>query len=171
MFDLVDRIRKFDPRKLTPTQIVLGVIGIIIVIAILNFVLQLANTLLPFAVVGLVAFFVYRLMNSRSPAEEKQDATADDTAQQQTAADSHDEDAFEAQRDEAMAREAQEAASRMSVAPKTNPDTGIEEADLDALLEKEQRLMDETKQVNDDVMAQLEARRKRLLKGDDGDAS
>lgn len=171
MFDLVDRIRKFDPRKLTPTQIVLGVIAFIVVIAILNFVLQLANTLLPFAVIGLVGFFVYRLMNSRSPAEEQQAAaTSDDTATQQQPDAVESQDDFEAQRDEAIAQDAREAASRMSVAPKTNPETGIEEADLDALLEKEQRLMDDTKQVNDDIMAQLEARRKRLLKDDDSDA-
>lgn len=161
MLEWLNRIRNFDPRKLTPTQIVLGIIAIIIIVAALNFVLQLANMLLPFAVIALLAYVGYQVLQSRSPDE----ATAEKPAA--VASDNTEDRELEAQRDAAIVEET--SPTRATVAPKINPDTGLEEADLEALLEKEKRLMAETKDMSDDIQAQIEARRQRLMNKNQSD--
>lgn len=155
MFNLLNRIRNFDIRKITPTQIVLGVIAVIIILAILNFFISLANALLPIAVLGLIAYFGYRWLSSRSPAEVKT------TMAQQTQTVSRQEAMLEPESDEVVAER------RMKIEQIVNPETGFKEPDITRLMAEEEERLRKADEVNDQIMAQIEARRRRLQKGDE----
>lgn len=177
MLDILNRIRKFDPRELTPAQIALGVVALIVVLAVLNFILSLANTLLPIALIGGAVYFGYRWMNSRSEALPEQKSKSQKVVEE--AANNRQKAQQKAEpervvmtveddtRADAAAQEATEAKKPLMVEQQINPETGFKEPNIERLVEKEQEKMAEMDRVNDDVMAQIEARRKRLLGKDD----
>jgi heme/copper-type cytochrome/quinol oxidase subunit 1 len=169
MMNFLRRISRIDLRKLTPTQIALGILGIIVILAVLNFVLSLAQTLLPIAALALVAYLGYQWLTSRDNnktmvdtiAEEK---TAGADSQVQTVVESKTQTATQNSTEDMQA-----ASQRLGVEQVTNPETGFKEADLARLeAEEKQRLVDK-KAEEDAIQAQLEERRKRLLGGDDAD--
>ena len=121
MFELFNRLRNFDIRKITPVQMIIGVVAAVIVLGVLNFVLQIANTLLPIAIIAVLAYFGYQWLSSR------QDST--DSASQVMAAVEKRESkapARAAQVDSASQQQAAEdEAKKICVQPIFNPKTGL----------------------------------------------
>src|SRR5215510_13762399 len=66
VLNVINRIRKFDPRKLTPLQIVVGVAAAIVGIWVLWLVFQAIMTLVPIAAGVLAIYLAYRWLSSRS---------------------------------------------------------------------------------------------------------
>lgn len=167
--NIFKRITEFDPKKVTPTQIVIGIIVFIVALALINFVLSLAQALLPVAVLALLVYLGYQWLSSRDPQEDKvvkpgrvqQEATEDDSQAQTTLG-----EALEAR----QKTEADEAARRLRVEQVANPDTGFMEADLARLEAEEQARLAQKEADERAIQEQLEERRRRLLKGDE-DAS
>lgn len=60
-----------------------------------------------------------------------------------------------------------EPAARLMVEPKTNPETGLQETDMERLMEKEEEMLKAPQTSADAVRAQLEERRRRLKSGDE----
>ncbi|QPC83491.1 hypothetical protein G4Y79_03660 [Phototrophicus methaneseepsis] len=161
MLELLNRIRNFDYRKLTPTQIIIGIAVTIIALWLLSQLVSLLTSLVPIAILVLILYFGFRMLNNRSEAAEDAAATrtADDNVRtvEATVTDVADTETMPAE--EAAAAEEEFHVRRLRVEPKVNPKTGLPEADLSRLEELEQQ----TEKVTDDVMAQIEARRRRLM--------
>jgi len=169
MLELIDRIRKFDYRKLKPWQIVVGVAGVVVAIWILGMIVSLLTTLVPIALGVVALFFAYRWLSSRSeelPEEAtKSKAQKDvDEALATVAAAESNEYSIEVEGPEAFADA--EFDEKLAVKQIVNPETGFKEPDISRLIEREQEKLKEADKMTDDIMSQLEARRKRLL-GDD----
>lgn len=171
--NFLERLRRIDVRKLSPLQLVLGVAGVVIIIWMVAQIINLALSLLPIAI-GVVALYViFRVLTSERPEEEAGKAIAD---VQNAATRSADRAMAEVERVRGQVKRPAAApepeAEETTVAPLeaedeptlaveqvTDPETGIKEANLSRLEEMEQK----PSEVDDDVMAQIEARRKRLL--------
>ncbi len=153
MFDLLNRIRQVDPRKFTPTQWVVVAVGIIVALWVLSTVLSIVTTIMPFVVLGIVAYVAYRVLISRS-----EDAAK--VQQQQREASISQADASTQRASEQV----EAVRARRLVEPTIDPKTGLETVDIARLEEQERRLMQQAKQADaDEVQRQLEERRKRLL--------
>lgn len=59
---IIERLTK----NLTPAKVLLGIAAVIIIIAIVNFLVNLANMLLPFAIGAVILYFGYQWMTSRN---------------------------------------------------------------------------------------------------------
>jgi uncharacterized membrane protein len=153
MFDLLNRIRQVDPRKFTPTQWVMVAVGVIVALWVLSTVLSIVTTIMPFVVLGIVAYVAYRVLSSRS-----EDAAKVQQQRREASISQADASAQRASDQVAAVR------ARRLVEPTIDPKTGLETVDIARLEEQERRLMQQTQQADaDEVQRQLEERRKRLL--------
>ncbi|MGB1286883.1 MAG: hypothetical protein ACPG7F_10150 [Aggregatilineales bacterium] len=176
--DFESIIERFT-RNLTPAKIIIGILVLVIALAVLNFLVGLATTLLPIAVLAIVAYFGYQWLNSRtdtllSGRTEKQ-AVETEADHAMKADVTRQDDAAIADTAHKLSVEAQDSSSdvisgavfskndSMKIPPKINEKTGLPEADISRLEQAEQ----ESVEITDSVMAQLAERRKRLL-GEDG---
>jgi membrane protein implicated in regulation of membrane protease activity len=198
MLDFINRVRKFDPRKLTPMQIIVGAAMVIVGLFVLFKIIQLAFTLLPIALGVLVIYVAYRWLSSRSediPEEatkSRNQKMVDEALENVKAAasgllGSKDEEkepeAAEAAEvvvvdemeldteDEAIAVEEAEEDEHfnLSIEQVVNPETGFKEPDISRLIEREEEKLKEADRVNDDVLSQIEERRRRLLNKNQGE--
>jgi hypothetical protein len=170
MLELLNRIRNFDYRKLTPTQIVIGIAVTIIALWLVSQVVSLLTSLVPIAILVLILYFGFRMLNNRSEATEDAEAAANakTTTVEATVRDVTDTETAPAQdiaTEETAAEEDEFHVRRLRVEPKINPKTGLPEADLSRLEELEQQADD----VTHDIQAQIEERRRRLM-GNDSDS-
>jgi len=173
-----DRLKRFDFKELTFTQIFFGITGILVALwifgQILSFILGILNIVGPLALVSMVLFMGYRWSQSRAedlPDEMKKSkkqrkvdealanvqANLDDSKQ----ADTSDDNRIEVSQAEEVTVEIAEE-DNLVVKQIINPETGFKEPDLSRLIEYEEAKLKEADQVNDDIMAQIEARRNRL---------
>jgi uncharacterized membrane protein len=153
MFDLLNRIRKLDPRKFTPTQWVMVAVGVVVALWVLSTLLSIVTTIMPFVVLGILVYVAFRVLSSRS-----EDAAKVQQAKREASV-------AEADASTQRASEQVEAVrTRRLVEPTIDPVTGLETVDIARLEEQERRLMQRAHQVDpDEVQRQLEERRKRLL--------
>jgi len=153
MFDLLNRIRKLDPRKFTPTQWVMVAVGVVVALWVLSTLLSIVTTIAPFVLLGILGYVAYRVLSSRS-----EDAAKVQQAKREASV-------AEADASTQRASEQVEAVrTRRLVEPTIDPVTGLETVDIARLEEQERRLMQRAHQVDpDEVQRQLEERRKRLL--------
>ncbi|XWX03908.1 hypothetical protein VZO05_15495 [Aggregatilineales bacterium SYSU G02658] len=153
MFDLLNRIRRVDPRKFTPTQWVMVAVGVIVALWVLSTLLSIATTIMPFVVLGILFYVGYRALSSRS-----EEAAKVQQQKREAAVSQADASADRAQEQVEAVR------ARRLVEPTIDPKTGLETVDIARLEEQERRLMQQAKQADaDEVQRQLEERRKRLL--------
>ena len=151
MPDFLRRLLSIDFKKITPAQLLVGGAVVLVALWLLSQVVNLALSLVPIALVVILAYLGFRVMSSRSaeagaaPArsETRVEATVRDT---KTAAE-------------------EGARKRLMVEQTVNPETGLLEVDLAKLEAKETEALNAAKQAAADVSAQLEERRRRL-KGD-----
>ncbi|MDQ7024880.1 MAG: hypothetical protein Q9P01_09165 [Anaerolineae bacterium] len=187
MLDVFNRIRNFDPRKLTPMQIVVGIAAAIIAIFVVWQIIKLFLSLLPIAIGILGIYLAYRWLSSnaeelpeemtKSKNERMVDealanvkAASSGTATSPTVegiANTSAQVVDEAAVDEVIAPAQEEAEENLAVKQIINPETGFKEPDISRLIEREQEKLKEADRVNEDVMSQIEKRRQRLL-GKDG---
>lgn len=173
--------------KITPVKVFLGLAFFIIAVNLLGLILGIFQALLPFAVIAVVGYYGYQflqssrgqelLQNARKTAEQSAPVIQGETVK--TKAQTSDKQTVERVESAATRLEdiatgeagtetdaAEESpASRLTVPEKVNPETGLAEPDLERLMEKEQQKLNEANKVNDNVLAQLEARKKRLKGG------
>lgn len=186
LLNLWDRIRKFDPRSLTPAQIVVGIAGVLVGIwaigLAMSAIMWLLNIIMPFALLVVVAYFGYNWFSSRSenlPEEalksDKQkrvdEALANVEAVKRGENPNMNQKTANVLEDEATTiEEVYEDASideeKLVVKQIINPETGFKEPDIARLVEREEAKLKEVDKVNDAVKAQIEARRKRLQNND-----
>lgn len=215
---LVDRARKIDIEKLTPAQIGVGILGIIVAIWIVIQVINLALALAPILIAGIALFFIVQWLSSQDEeipeeltksraqrtveaamqrvfgsGEAKEEAEGDGDSVTIRTEDEDEEDAeVQAAQQAVSARNAEATAEaeeayqpsadlpqpesveqvddeRLVVKQVVNPETGFKEPDISRLIEREQEKLKEADKVTEDIMAQIEARRKRLL-SDDGES-
>ncbi|MGB7342150.1 MAG: hypothetical protein WBC91_24855 [Phototrophicaceae bacterium] len=173
-----DRLKRFDFKELTFTQIFFGITGILVALwifgQILSFILGILNIVGPLALVSMVLFMGYRWSQSRAedlPDEMKKSkkqrkvdealanvqANLDDSKQADTSDDNR---IAVSQAEEVTVEIAEE--DNLVVKQIINPETGFKEPDISRLIEYEEAKLKEADQVNDDIMAQIEARRNRL---------
>ncbi len=159
MFDLLNRIRKLDPRKFTPTQWVMVAVGIVVALWVLGTLFSIVTAIAPFVVLGILGYVVFRVLSSRSEdAAKVQQAKREASVTQADASTQRASEQVEAVR------------TRRLVEPTIDPNTGLETVDIARLEEQERRLMQRAKQVDaDEVQRQLEERRKRLLGNQSGE--
>lgn len=162
MFELLNRIRNFDVRKLTPTQIIIGIAALIIGLWLVGQIIGILTSLVPIAILVVILYFGFRMLSNRSEAADEAVVVDQAETVQANVTEITDTETAPAQA-EAEEADAEVSVRRLRVEPKINPKTGLPEADLSRLEELE----NETKRVTDDVMAQIEERRRRLMKGDD----
>ena len=180
LLDMWRRLRSIKWRELEPWQIVLIIVGALVAIYL---AIQIVRLLfLPAIALGVI-YAAYQFLSSRSediPDEAKKsrkqrevdEAVANYTAAQsgevQTAveaAEANLEENFGVAEDEI--EEVEEAnTANLIVKQIVNPETGFKEPDISRLIEHEEAKLKETDKVNENILAQLEARRKRLNSGD-----
>jgi hypothetical protein len=187
MLDLYNRIRNFDVRKLTTTQIIVGAAAFIIAIFVIWQIVRIALLLFPIAIGILGLYLAYRWLSSRSEdipqemtksknqkivEEAMANIKASDEAPDNktieatsTTAKVIEEEAIENLSFEAMDMEEED--DKLAVKQVINPETGFKEPDISRLIEREQEKLKEADRVNEDVMSQIEKRRQRVL-GKDG---
>lgn len=164
MFDLINRIRNFDVRKVTPVQWVMVVIGIIVALWVLNTLISIAISLMPVVVAGALAFLAYRVLSSRGEdARTLQEQKREENIQQATS--STQRAAQQVSTVIATKVEKTDDSARLAVDAVVNPETGFAEADLTRLAEKEEAILKQSQPDADEIARQLEERRKRLLGG------
>jgi len=130
-------------------KIGLGIAAAIVVIALLSFVFQIAMTLAPFAILAIVAYFGYRWYTNRKP--EKVVVKEKSQAVQQ---ERYEENIASANKTRTESRPSVVVGDASEVEK-----AGFGEApDISRLEEKEK----EAPKITDDVMAQIEERRRRL---------
>ena len=171
MLKFINRIRKFDVRKLSPLQMVVAAAGGIIVLwviaQLLSLLLTILNFIMPIAASILAAYLAYNWFSSRSediPEEAKkskdeklvEEALA--TVQAAQSGEILNLEEEEQEDDEVY----EERTYNMEVAQIVNPETGFKEPDISRLIEREQEKLKEADKVNDDVLSQIEERRRRL---------
>lgn len=176
-----ERLKRFDFRELTATQIFFGIAGFIVALwAIgwaLSLILGILNFIAPVALVAMALFMGYRWSQSRAedlPDElkkSKKERKVDEAVanvQEHLKETGQDEAVNEGSRIEVS--EAEEVVVEMAeednlvVKQIVNPETGFKEPDITRLIEHEESKLKEADKVNDDIMAQIEARRNRLKK-------
>jgi hypothetical protein len=179
LLNIWNRIRKFDPSKLTPMQIVVGVAGAIVALWLLAqalaFFLNILNLIMIPAFLVIMGYFVWTWMKSRSEdiPEELQKSEKEKRVDEAVS------NVQAVQRGELLERkeevsevtvfmkEAEEVP--LAIAQVVNPETGFKEPDISRLIEHEEQKLKEADQVNDEILSQIELRRRRLL-GKDGDS-
>jgi hypothetical protein len=194
VLNLINRIRKFDPRKLTPLQIVVGVAAAIVGIWVIWQVISAILTLVPIAAGILAIYLAYRWLSSRSediPEEMTKSknqkmvdeaianvkATANNvfgttekkvTVQEQPTAKVVEENAIDNLSVEAADQLEEVDDAKLVVKQIVNPETGFKEPDISRLIEREEQKLKEADRVNEEVLSQIEQRRRRLLGNKDG---
>jgi hypothetical protein len=193
VLNLINRIRKFDPKKLTPIQIVVIVASTIVGIWVLWMVVQAILTLVPIAAGVLAIYFAYRWLSSRSediPEEltkSKNQRIVDEaianvkstannvfgttektvTVTEKATAKVVEEAALENLSVEATEQVEEVDDEKLVVKQIVNPETGFKEPDISRLIEREEQKLKEIDRNNEEVLSQIEQRRRRLL-GKDG---
>lgn len=189
LFNVWKRIRDFDFKNMTPTQWVLGLAGGVLVLwivaQILSVIVGVLNFVAPIALLTIIGYFGYQYLQSREediPAEAKKSgrekeveqavahyrasleenlredtSTLSPEAQTTTVADENAQTIIAEQED---VREVD-----LIIEQKVNPETGFKEPDIARLIEHEEQKLSEADKVTDDIMAQIEARRRRLNQG------
>jgi len=143
MMNLFKKIPKINLRKPTTTQVVIGIIAIIVVLALLRFLINLAATLLPIALFAIVAYVVFQQLSANRDDNSK--STADAKASDTQASDNK--------------------TPSLRVSDKINPKTGLREPDMERLLAEEERA--QQKEADAEVIRrQIEERKKRLMNKD-----
>src|SRR5690348_12686828 len=76
LLNIWDRVRKFDPRSLTPAQIIVGIAAILVAVwgigLAMSAIMWLLNIIMPFALLVVAGYFGYNWLKSRNenlPAE------------------------------------------------------------------------------------------------------
>lgn len=160
--------------KITPVKVVLGLAAFVIIVNILSLIIGIFQALLPVAILAVVGYFGYQILQSRSTAETKAKNAADDTTipleqvkvNRQKVAAQRLAEAAETVIAEAGAETSEEPAHRLMVEEMVNPNTGLREANLAQLEALEQEKLRQAGDASADaVKAALEERRKRLLGG------
>jgi hypothetical protein len=180
LLNIWDRIRKFDPRSLTPAQIIVGIAAILVAVwgigLAMSAVMWLLNIIMPFALLVVAGYFGYNWLKSRSenlPAEamkSDKEKRVDEAMANVEAVKRGEDPNMKAKtvnvlEDEATMIETspdEESDEKLVVKQIVNPETGFKEPDLARLIEHEEAKLKEADKVNDSVLAQIEARRKRL---------
>lgn len=172
-----ERIKKFDFRELTFTQIFFAITGFVVALwllgQVLSFILGILNILGPVALVMMVLYMGFRWSRSRAediPDELKKSKNERlvDEAMANVQAVSQEQDADVEVGTQIEVNEAEEIMVEVAeednlvVKQVINPETGFKEPDITRLIEHEEAKLKEADKVNDDIMAQIEARRKRL---------
>jgi len=153
--NLLKRITEFDYRKLTPVQIVIGLITVVVVLSIVQFLLNLATTLLPLVILGVLAYFGFRYFTTDRDKDEVVEAT--NTTQNVSQTTNTQEDSIST---------TVAPAQTMRVEQPINSSTGLREPDIDRLNAEESRLSQKEADA-DEIQQQLLERRKRLMGNDD----
>ncbi len=164
--------------KITPVKVVLGLAAFVIIVNILGLIIGIFQALLPVAVLAVVGYFGYQLLQSRTAADAvakaKQDTVVEKTVVLEKAEVNRQKVAAKRLAEEsetvvatAETETADEAtAKRLAVEEMVNPDTGLRETDLAQLEAMEQaKLRQSGDATADAVKAALEERKKRLLGG------
>lgn len=179
-----DQIERYTG-KITPAKALVALAVVYIVVRILGAILGLFDAVLPFVLIGLLAYFGYQFLQSSSPtAENIKQRVGDLTASRRAAAEQVSADVMERVTKratapvETVAQAPQPAkvetvntlvdenaetlvedvpAPKISVAEKVNPVTGLREPDLARLEEREKEQPSQ-----DNVLSQLEERKRRL---------
>lgn len=174
--DFESLIERFT-KDLTPAKIVLGLAALVIVLAVISTLVNIATSLLPIAVLAVAAYFGYQWLNSRTDTMlSKRNQTADSSTNADAVTLAED-----AVREEANRRQERAAdnlrvddsgtepdvisgavmskGDSMKIPPRINPTTGLPEADISRLEQAEEQ----SAEITDSVLAQLAERRKRLL--------
>lgn len=137
MSRFLEWVRKIDFRNLTPLQWGIGIVGVLVALSVVSFILNLAMTLLPIALLGLIVYVAYSALKSRG------------------------EDSAEAlqklKREEKLKRDEKPKRAEQYDDPITERLVIVEEAPQPSAKEPSQ----------DEIAAQLEERRRRLLKNND----
>ncbi len=176
-----ERVKRFDFQELTATQIFFGIAGFLVALWaigwVLSFILGILNFLGPLALISMVLFMGYRWSQSRAdsiPDEMKkskkerdvEEAVANvqahlkETGQEEAEAVDSGSRIEVDEAEEVTVQAAEE--DNLIVKQIVNPETGFKEPDITRLIEHEEAKLKEADKVNDDIMAQIEARRKRL---------
>lgn len=177
--------------KITPGKALAALAVVYIVVRILGFILGLFDAVLPFVLLGLLAYFGYQFLQGQSPTAQKIKSTVSDvTSRRSSATEAVTNDvieriirpkekaatvtpvaAEETPRIETVNVLADESAEtlvdelvepKMQVAPRINPATGLTEPDLARLEEREK---EKPKDDANSVLSQLEERKRRLKGG------
>jgi len=193
VLNLINRIRKFDPKKLTPIQIIVLVASTIVGIWVLWMVIQAILTLVPIAAGVLAIYLAYRWLSSKSediPEEltkSKNQRMVDEaianvkstannvfgttektvTVQEKATAKVVEEAALDNLSVEATEQVEAVDDEKLVVKQIVNPETGFKEPDISRLIEREEQKLKEIDRNNEEVLSQIEQRRRRLL-GKDG---
>jgi phage shock protein PspC (stress-responsive transcriptional regulator) len=189
LLDIWDRIRRFDPRSLSLAQIIVGIAGGLVVIwgigQLMSAILWLLNIIMPFAAGIVILYIAYNWLQSRSeslPAEAKKsdkekrvdEALANveavkrgenpnkKVAAQPVVTQNTLEDLAVSEAETFT----QEADDNLVVKQVINPETGFKEPDITRLIEREEEKLKEADKINDAVLSQIEARRKKLKGGE-----
>jgi hypothetical protein len=180
LLNIWDRLRKFDPRSLSPAQIIVGIAAILVgfwaVGLAMSALMWILNIIMPFALVVVVGYFGYNWLKSRSenlPAEamksdkEKrvEEALANVEAVKRGENPNQKAKTVNVLEDEATMIEASpedESDEKLVIKQIINPETGFKEPDIARLVEHEEAKLKEVDKINDAVLAQIEARRKKL---------
>lgn len=171
MQDLKKLFENFNIRKITPAQAVVGVIGLAIVVWVMNFIINLAMTLLPFAILAVIAYFGYSALTSK---KEEVDEKLAQIKRDESLENAHPAEvsAVKPMARRQPVREESEnnetliindaSQTPLRVETLVNPETGIAEPNISRLEELERAKQAEAEKTNAEVQAQLEERRKRL---------
>ncbi len=139
MLKLLDWLRRLDFRSFTPLQWGMFVVAVLFALALLNFVLNLAMSLLPIAVLVVVIYVAYNVLTSQSEGSGSKLKRSDSA---------------KPKREEVVKPKREEAAVKASRAEDQTPERLV--------------IVDEPPQSApnaNDIAAQLEERRRRLLRG------
>ena len=148
MLDFINRVRNFDYRELTPTQIVLGIAALIIGLWLVAQVVNLVLGLAPIAIAGLALYFIYQWLSSRSE-DLPEEATKSKAQAKVDEALANVERAEASQQSEAVQAATQASATddtperRLEVEQVVNPETGFKEPNIERLIEREQEKLRE----------------------------
>lgn len=182
MEELLRKIRGLRFRELTGTEIAIALIVVLVAFWAVGFVINLIQTVLPFIILALLAYVGFNVLRSRGKdtdeaiisvraeqkAQERQARRAEQSAPRVVRAQDTVIVSEKAAEPVPKANAEAEPMPALKVTPNINPETGLAEVDISRLEEREQELLKEAKQMTDDVQAQIEARKKRLMGGEGG---
>lgn len=161
MVKLLNRIRTFDIRKLTPVQWVMIAVGAIIALWILNALLSIVATIMPIVVIVVLAYVAFRVLSSRN--ENVEEVQKEKREEKLAQADASTRKAAQQVETVTATALAPEASNRLAE-PTIDPETGLQQVDLGKLEAEENRRLRQTVTTDpDEIQRQLEERRKRLL--------
>jgi|GEM_PF-5826361 len=173
-----EKIRRFDFRELTFTQIFFAIAGFLVILWLLGLILSFLMKILwiigPLALVAMALFGGFTWLQSNSdkiPDASKKSKKERDVDEAVANVQAHlketGQDVEEVEgrievdeAEEVTVEEAEE--DNLIIKQVVNPETGFKEPDITRLIEHEEAKLKEADKVNDDIMAQIEARRKRL---------